>query len=222
MLSLLFLVLAFGCSTRQVKKTEEPKAAVISEDEKKREAEKAAGIPQDLETLVVKKGGIFQAFVGAGQKLTAAAPQDKTWVPVYLRPKETLNFYARLKPEAGAKLGNYATIFLVLATYNDPSGFQNRATVLVQMGIVRDGKEDLFYQGTLLPQGQSYARYPLTNRELSAETEVKEGDLFLLRVVHRKGPGGAVAFGGGLGSASSQVILSGTELGDGYIQYDKK
>lgn len=216
------LCLIFGActSTKQVKQ-EVSKPVEKSAEEKADEMKKQLGLPEKMETLIFPKKGFFQAYLHPGGLLKGDAPQNKKndWPKDYLRPKQQLTWYARLRPEAGAKLGSYMSNFVVMATYNDPAGFRQSAIVLLQAGLIRNGKEDLFFQSLQKPRGQNYARYDQPNREINADITLQKGDIIFFRVKHRKGPAGAVAYGGGLGSASTQFIISNNELGSKYIQY---
>ncbi|MCK6510981.1 hypothetical protein L6R29_13550 [Myxococcota bacterium] len=215
--SLCSLLLISCTKTQQVKEDKPAPTQETNPDD----LNKKLGLPDGLETIVFPKKGFFQAFLHPNGLLKADAPQNKKddWSKDYLRPKQTLTWFARLRPEAGAKIGSYISNFVVMATYNDPAGFQQSAIVLLQAGILRDGKEQLFFQSLQKPRGQNYARYDQPNREINADITLQKDDLIFFRTIHRKGPAGAVAYGGGLGSASSQFVISHEELGSKYIQY---
>jgi hypothetical protein len=212
--------LLISCTkTQQVKENKPP--TPITDENSADDLKKKLGLPDGIETIIFPKKGFFQAFLHPGGLLKGDAPQNKKddWSKDYLRPKQTMTWYARLRPETGAKIGSYLSNFVIMATYNDPAGFKQSAIVLLQVGLLRDGKEQLFFQSLQKPRGQNYARYDQPNREINTQITLQKDDLIFFRVIHRKGPPGAVAYGGGLGSASSQFIISQEELGSKYIQY---
>lgn len=217
-----------GCPSQQVKKDDKAQKVVKKDEQplprlRPKPLPGVAQVPKNVHTFRVKKGIPFHAYLHADGTLRNDAPKNKDWKPVMVGIRGKRSWFAKLKPDAGVKVGAYVVIHVVLAVYAGAAGYSRSARFRASFAIRRGEKETELISSMLIARGNRYAVYRVFNVEIAPDYQLalKEGDLLVFRLQHRKGPTAAVGVGGNTGPQGSQVVLSPNEIGN-YYQFGGK
>ncbi len=224
------VTLSFGCPSservkvedRRTSGTEQSGAETSAGKTGKSEGDQAPRLeplPKGVKTVKIKKDQKdLQLYLYPGGILdTKPMPgKEGQWKAVFIPQKGFRSWFVKLDPEPGAALGTYTIIHLVMAAFNDPTGFKRSAYYSVRYYLRRGENETELFRTMLIVRGQRYQVYRVLNREIAEETKLQPGDILILRVHHKRGVLGAVGLGGVVGYMGSQFVISHRMLSDYY------
>ena len=170
--------------------------------------------PKNIQSIIVRKGQDFQAFLLKDKTMSPVNPDNKDWKTRDIGRKGRLQWFIKLNPRGkNPDLGVYVSIRVVIALYGGMMGSSRPGFFNAELYLRRGGKDTLLFTTMLKASGRSYARYDLSNREIADNTKIQKGDILIFRLRHRRGAYGAVGIGGGLGLYGSQIVISNSNTG---------